>query len=134
MQTQQGQFSAPTAWLYSPEVSALLDIRSSPDINGPRTHVVMQPGEVFMVSEEREGPEGVLYLKLADGRGWVFDRKPGSGMMCVRHPGLSQPAAGAVPLSGAVSPPQVASPLPSNRGPYGCPQVVQGMASEGAIA
>lgn len=123
---QVAQTSAQTAWLYSPEVNALLDIRSTPEVNGPRTHVVMQPGEVFMVSEELEGKDGVLYLKLADGRGWVFDKKPGAGMMCVRHPGISQPAAG------AASPPQLASPLPSNRGGIACPQpIMQGMASEG---
>ena len=23
--------------------------------------------------------------RLADGRGWVFDRKPGVGSLCVRH-------------------------------------------------
>jgi len=115
-------------------VSALLDIRSSPDVNGPRTHVVMQPGEVFMVSEEHEGPDGVLYLKLADGRGWVFDKKPGAGMMCVRHPGLSQPVPGMQPVAGAAGPPQLVSPMQSSRGVYAAPPLLQGMASEGGLA
>lgn len=56
-----------------------------------KTRNSLQPGEVFAVSEEVPAPEGcALFLRLADGRGWVFDRKPfrvfGSsfGMMCMR--------------------------------------------------
>eukprot|EP00434_Breviolum_minutum_P034731 symbB.v1.2.030746.t1/scaffold3499.1/size55309/5 len=36
----------------------------------------------FMVDREETGADGVLYLKLADGRGWVFDQKPNWGVIC----------------------------------------------------
>eukprot|EP00418_Pyrodinium_bahamense_P046401 CAMPEP_0179193790 /NCGR_PEP_ID=MMETSP0796-20121207/96308_1 /TAXON_ID=73915 /ORGANISM="Pyrodinium bahamense, Strain pbaha01" /LENGTH=536 /DNA_ID=CAMNT_0020898105 /DNA_START=1 /DNA_END=1609 /DNA_ORIENTATION=+ len=71
-------------WRYAPEDCWHVDIRSMPDVNGPRTGTCLQAGEVFRVCEERRGTDGVLYLCLADGRGWVFDQKPGVGTMCVR--------------------------------------------------
>jgi len=46
---------------------------------------MLQPDEVFRVSEERQGADDILYLKLEDSRGWVFDKKPGVGTLCVRH-------------------------------------------------
>lgn len=45
----------------------------------------MEPGTKFKVVEERrDDSSGILYLKLADGRGWLFDVKPPTGRMCVR--------------------------------------------------
>jgi len=105
----------PSHWLYSPDIIALMDVRSVPDVNGPRTPHVMQPGDVFTVSEEREGSDGILYLRLADGRGWVFDRKPGAGNMCVRHPAVPPGArTGACGLGGLPAPTQMlqTGPLP----------------------
>uniref|UniRef100_A0A7S0AFL6 Uncharacterized protein n=1 Tax=Pyrodinium bahamense TaxID=73915 RepID=A0A7S0AFL6_9DINO len=83
----QAHTSAATSsqWIYCPEISALMAIRSTPEVDGPRTPHMLQPGEVFVASEELQGRDGVLYLKLADGRGWVFDRKPEVGIMCVRQ-------------------------------------------------
>ena len=49
-----------------------------------RTHERLIAGEVFKVSETFEGSDGTLYLKLADGRGWVFESKAGIGTLCVR--------------------------------------------------
>jgi hypothetical protein len=93
----------PTMWLHQPEFVAPLGIREVPDINGPRTGGVLMPGEVFAVSEELEGPGEILYLKLADGSGWVFDRKPGVGSMCVRHvPPTPTPIVGAFTAPGAL--------------------------------
>lgn len=34
------------------------------------------------MEREEAGVDGVLYLKLADGRGWVFDQKPNWGVIC----------------------------------------------------
>lgn len=80
-------------WVYDPEIRAPLDIREQPDVDGPRTGLLMHPGETFGVSEVRVGELGVLFLGLLDGRGWVFDRKPGAGTMCRRTPA---PAPGVV--------------------------------------
>jgi len=46
----------------------------------------MIPVDVFHVVKE-VSVEGVLYLKLEGGRGWLFDHKPGVGGMCVRTEG-----------------------------------------------
>lgn len=45
----------------------------------------LQRGEVFDVAEELQGVDGVLFLKLADGRGWVFNSWPGEGDVCMRE-------------------------------------------------
>ncbi|CAE8642109.1 unnamed protein product [Polarella glacialis] len=72
-------------WRYDPDDHCHMDIRAVPMINGSRTQHALLAGEVFRVSTEHRGADGTLYLKLADGRGWVFDRKPGAGTLCVRY-------------------------------------------------
>jgi len=72
-------------WRWSPADGNHIDIRAEPRIDGKRTRNKLNAGEVFKVTEERKSPEGVLYLKLADGRGWVFDMKPGVGPLATRH-------------------------------------------------
>jgi hypothetical protein len=80
-------------WRYVPQNQASVGIRALPDIEGAMTQYLMQPGEMFEVSEEQPGPAGITFLRLADGRGWLFDRKPGIGVMCMR---ANQPTHGAV--------------------------------------
>lgn len=72
-------------WRYDPPEERNLDLRSAAEIDGSRREEALNPGEVFEVSEEIKGTEGVLFLRLADGRGWAFDRKPGVGTLCVPH-------------------------------------------------
>ncbi|CAJ1330391.1 unnamed protein product [Effrenium voratum] len=74
-----------TFWRYCPQDGRHLDIRSEPNIDGARSLNCLGAGDVFCVIQEKQGPGGVLYLELADGRGWVFDHKPGFGNMCQRH-------------------------------------------------
>jgi len=69
-------------WRYNDRETNLLTLRKVPDMDGPRTENYLRPGEVFGVSQEVEGSSGVKYLKLADGRGWAFDRKDGVGILC----------------------------------------------------
>ena len=69
-------------WRYASPNDIAIGIRSVPEIDGPRDGQ-LEHGQVFRVSEHYEGAGGVLFLRLADGRGWVFDRKPGVGTMCV---------------------------------------------------
>lgn len=97
---------AASRWLYQPEVTALMDVRAEPDVNAPRTPHVLSPGDAFGVSEELKGEDGVLYLKLADGRGWAFDRKPDVGVMCVRQPSAPPPGPLSLPAIGAPMPMQ----------------------------
>mmetsp|Transcript_88190 Transcript_88190/g.175130 ORF Transcript_88190/g.175130 Transcript_88190/m.175130 type:complete len:355 (+) Transcript_88190:107-1171(+) len=73
-----------TTWLACPQSNLPICIRDEPDINGPRTEGFLVPGEAFCVCEERPGKDDVLYLELADGRGWAFDRKLDGRVMCVR--------------------------------------------------
>mmetsp|Transcript_70610 Transcript_70610/g.199290 ORF Transcript_70610/g.199290 Transcript_70610/m.199290 type:complete len:256 (+) Transcript_70610:1-768(+) len=72
-------------WLYTPCNGKSVPTRHTPDIEGKKTAVVLKPGDVFEVVQEKLGPDGVLFLKLAGGAGWVFDHKPGVGVMCVRE-------------------------------------------------
>eukprot|EP00933_Yihiella_yeosuensis_P072936 TRINITY_DN81493_c0_g1_i1.p1 TRINITY_DN81493_c0_g1~~TRINITY_DN81493_c0_g1_i1.p1 ORF type:complete len:344 (-),score=64.74 TRINITY_DN81493_c0_g1_i1:100-1131(-) len=72
-------------WRYDPDESNALDIRITPMITGPRASKVLLPGEVFRVSQEHRGADGILYLKLSDGRGWVFESKDGVGKLCARY-------------------------------------------------
>merc|ERR1711920_275293 len=67
-----------------PENHKGIDIRASPDTDGERTEHELNEGDVFHVSETIQGEDGVTYLKLADDRGWLFDKKPGVGVMCVQ--------------------------------------------------
>lgn len=62
-----------------------VDVRIAPDISAERSDKALEAGDIFRVSEERLGKDGVLYLRLEDGAGWVFDRKPGLGILCVRQ-------------------------------------------------
>jgi len=77
----------PIAWRYQGSDGAAIGIRASPELEGPWTGSTLVPGEVFHVSQEYLGQDGILYLRLADGRGWAFDRKPGEGTLCTRLEG-----------------------------------------------
>lgn len=76
-------------WVCGPNGCA---IRSHPSFDkNRRTQHMLQGGEKFRVSEEVPADVGgALFLRLADGRGWVFDRKPfrlfgnNFGMICAR--------------------------------------------------
>ncbi|CAK9057534.1 unnamed protein product [Durusdinium trenchii] len=79
-----------------------VDIRAGPAIAEPRMPHALEPGEEFLVEREEMGTDGILYLKLADGRGWVFDQKPSLGVICAparekaalpRRSGAQEPAA-----------------------------------------
>ncbi|CAJ1345000.1 unnamed protein product [Effrenium voratum] len=64
---------------------ACIGIRKEPDVSSARTGLQLMPGEVFDVSEVLEAPDGQMYLKLADGRGWAFTRSSRDGrLLCQR--------------------------------------------------
>jgi len=71
-------------WRYMPSNGASIAIRALPAMDSPESGNILKPGTSFRVSEERAGEDGITFLKLADGRGWVFDQKPGVGIMCRR--------------------------------------------------
>lgn len=48
-------------------------LRAGPHSDGARTGAMLVHNEVFQVTEEVQGSDGRLYLRLADGRGWAFD-------------------------------------------------------------
>lgn len=72
-------------WRYIPKDAASFFILAEPDLGCPRVQAVLQPGEVFGVSEELQGPSGLLFLRLTDGRGWVLDVDPKLGVLCERE-------------------------------------------------
>mmetsp|Transcript_17760 Transcript_17760/g.44975 ORF Transcript_17760/g.44975 Transcript_17760/m.44975 type:complete len:407 (-) Transcript_17760:371-1591(-) len=75
---------APTAWRFDAGDGLHMDIRAEPSVGAARTGERLFPGEEFQVSQELQDRDGVFHLRLADGRGWVFDKKPGIGKMCFR--------------------------------------------------
>jgi len=48
-------------------------LRQCPYFDGARTGIMLHHNEIFSVSEEIQGSDGRLYLRLTDGRGWAFD-------------------------------------------------------------
>lgn len=74
-----------SVWCYDAGDGKPIVLRKEPKLDGMRSSEMMQPGEVFRVRRELRGDDGVLFLELSDGRGWLFDRKPDSGRMCVKH-------------------------------------------------
>lgn len=65
---------------------AAIGFRAEPLFYGRRSKPEggLRPGQTFLVSEQRIGADGVLHLRLADGRGWVPSRKPEGDVMCTR--------------------------------------------------
>merc|ERR1712151_782428 len=62
-----------------------------PAFDAPRTGAQIEPGEAFLVSEDEAGVWGevdVTFLRLADGRGWAFDRKPGLCILAIEEKAL----------------------------------------------
>eukprot|EP00929_Paragymnodinium_shiwhaense_P091422 TRINITY_DN51396_c0_g1_i1.p1 TRINITY_DN51396_c0_g1~~TRINITY_DN51396_c0_g1_i1.p1 ORF type:complete len:3437 (-),score=883.73 TRINITY_DN51396_c0_g1_i1:237-10547(-) len=69
-------------WLYENPTGNAIGIRYRPDIGGPHSGQV-EHGELVRVCEHFRGANGVTFLRLADGRGWIFDVKPDVGRMCM---------------------------------------------------
>jgi len=81
----QALASSLTKWRYISVSGDPISIRLTPDVEGVRSETDLLPGDVFEVAEELPGMNGVLFLKMADGTGWVFDQKPGRGVKGVRE-------------------------------------------------
>lgn len=79
--------SSPSTWRCLPVNYRPIRIRQDPDYLAAGVALegndIIRVNEVFEVSETIHGEDGVVYLRLSDGRGWLFDRLPGVGTMCV---------------------------------------------------
>lgn len=117
----------PSVWVYDPVVGYPAHIRVLPKINGPRTNGMLNPGDIFRVSQGLEGADGILYLKLADGRGWFFDRMPGVGVMSVEY---RAPKASSSDLSCAIWYPGIENSWTSQQRKYCCQQAGRGCKHE----
>jgi len=77
-------------WVYQPPNGAQIAIRKYPEIDGEKTTYLVSPEETFEVDEVVVGeasrgiPPIVLFLKLSDGRGWLFNKHPEIGGLCSR--------------------------------------------------
>lgn len=70
-------------WRCNPCNGLPIQIRQEPSIDAKHASARLMPGDVFHVCCQKQfGMDSVFYLKLADGRGWVFDKIPGKGQMC----------------------------------------------------
>lgn len=73
-------------WRFQPRQRGALVLRVRPGLDSPRSNQKSYPGDSFVVSEQRKGPSDLVFLKLADGRGWAFNRSPDVGTLCVPRP------------------------------------------------
>jgi hypothetical protein len=71
-------------WEFRPANGAPIAIRFEPDVYAEKSSERVYPEETFEVEEVVPGDDGELFLKLADGRGWLFDKHPEQGTLCYR--------------------------------------------------
>lgn len=65
----------PQTGLWTFEVTGKkLGIRAAPDVDKSSSKGHLGTGEIFKVTEQVPGKDGRTYLRLADGRGWAYDR------------------------------------------------------------
>mmetsp|Transcript_145927 Transcript_145927/g.254597 ORF Transcript_145927/g.254597 Transcript_145927/m.254597 type:complete len:1018 (-) Transcript_145927:34-3087(-) len=83
-QAETPDVAEATYWKYAPENGKPIKPRTEPDINAAQQDMQIEHGTVVKVSKEQKGADGVLYLQLAEGGGWLFDNKPGVGTMCTQ--------------------------------------------------
>eukprot|EP00928_Gymnodinium_smaydae_P003954 TRINITY_DN11394_c0_g3_i1.p1 TRINITY_DN11394_c0_g3~~TRINITY_DN11394_c0_g3_i1.p1 ORF type:complete len:462 (-),score=55.72 TRINITY_DN11394_c0_g3_i1:526-1887(-) len=66
-----------------------ISLFAAAELHGPRTCNFVDNGEVVLISEEWKGADGILYLKLADGRGWTCEEDPITGSTCLPYSSAS---------------------------------------------
>jgi hypothetical protein len=79
--------SHETRWrVVNTNLAVGVGFRREPLSDGPRVQPEdgVRPNESFRVSEQRVGQDGVLHLRLADGRGWLPSTKPTGEVLCER--------------------------------------------------
>jgi len=62
------------SWTYEVTGGKSLGIRHAPDVKIGEPACYLKEGEYFIVTERVQGSDGRVYLRLADGRGWAYDR------------------------------------------------------------
>lgn len=62
----------PVSWFRVTHITGI-SLRSLPSIRAPLTGALLPYNETFPVAEEVHSPDGRVYLRLCDGRGWAFD-------------------------------------------------------------
>eukprot|EP00931_Biecheleriopsis_adriatica_P085713 TRINITY_DN60536_c0_g1_i1.p1 TRINITY_DN60536_c0_g1~~TRINITY_DN60536_c0_g1_i1.p1 ORF type:complete len:541 (-),score=102.83 TRINITY_DN60536_c0_g1_i1:163-1785(-) len=78
-------------WRFQPRWRGVLAIRMGPGVDASKTGKRLYPGEAFVtVGQERGKHDDMFFLKLADGRGWVFNRSPDAGTLCVLRGGAQE--------------------------------------------
>jgi hypothetical protein len=69
-------------WRYNPCNGKPVAVRVDADVKADKTNIVLQPGDVFEVDGTGSNDEGIQFLRLADGSGFLFDKIPGGCSMC----------------------------------------------------
>jgi len=109
----------PPVW-YRVAFCGGISARVGPDVDAPRTGAILPCNEVFPVCEAVVGQDQRIYLRLADGRGWVFD----DSLLVPEDPsvvrGHWEPVSAAA-APAPTTPSQVPSPAGNSSGPCGPP-------------
>jgi len=74
-----------TKWVCDTPVDEEVQLQREPSVDSPFSIHSFKPGEVFEVVRECQGEDGVQFLELADGRGWVASFKPGYNRIVFRR-------------------------------------------------
>lgn len=72
-------------WRCMPFDNRPVAILGDAKLTAERTGHVLNVGDAFLSCEERLGADGIRFLRLGDERGWVFERLPSQGRVCVRY-------------------------------------------------
>lgn len=85
--SRRGEVEAAAAgdwWRCTPLDDRGAPIYAGPSAAGSATGTAVEPCGDFLVRSEKLGEDGLLYLELADGRGWVCEGRAGMPAMCCR--------------------------------------------------
>ena len=91
-----------------------LGIRDKPTLDSKNDKGYLTSGEVFEAAEEKNGEDGRIFLRLADGRGWAYDRSSKDfSRIVVKEVASNRPVAS--PATVAAETPSVANGLGDER-------------------
>lgn len=84
---QDSEQDSSNCWEFTKTDGLAIGIRTEPAMDAEKTGDSISSGEIMSISEEVVGDDGVTYLKLADGRGWIFNQLQDGTVLCCKSDG-----------------------------------------------
>eukprot|EP00930_Biecheleria_cincta_P030002 TRINITY_DN20820_c0_g1_i1.p1 TRINITY_DN20820_c0_g1~~TRINITY_DN20820_c0_g1_i1.p1 ORF type:complete len:1638 (-),score=301.70 TRINITY_DN20820_c0_g1_i1:11-4405(-) len=80
---QDSEQDSSNSWVFNDgDDPSEISIRAEPSMDAEKTGDTISRGESVSISEELVGEDGITYLKLADGRGWIFNKLQDGTVLC----------------------------------------------------